>query len=125
VIGDLVAVIRYSRLVLRWEVSMKAFLSSTIIVLVAILAITTWARAQAPGDRPSGVDEGDWVALSDTVGIVLVDVNFGSARYTLPPGVPRELSGLPRSTGVLMVKVNGFWTRLEWADAPPRVQPAY
>ena len=104
---------------------MKAFLSSTIIVLVTILVITTWARAQAPGDRPSGVDEGSWVALSDTVGIVLVDVNFGSARSALPSGAPIELSVLPRSTGVLMVKVNGLWTRFEWADAPHRVQPAY
>ena len=104
---------------------MKALLSSTIIVFVAILAITTWARAQAPGDRPLGVDEGNWVALSDTVGIVLVDVDFGSARSALPSGVPIALSGLPRSTGVLMVKVNGLWTRFEWADAPPRVQPAY
>jgi hypothetical protein len=99
VIGDLVTVIRYSRLVLRWEVSMKAFLSSTIIVLVAILAITTWARAQAPGDRPSGVDEGNWVALSDTVGIVLVDVDFGSARSALPSGVPIEVAPVIETTG--------------------------
>lgn len=104
---------------------MKAFLSSTIVVLVAILVITAWARAQAPGDRPPGVAEGNWRALSDTVGIVLVDVNFGAARYSLPSGAPMELSGLPRSTGVLMVKVNGLWTRVEWAEAPPRFHPAY
>jgi hypothetical protein len=102
---------------------MKAFLSSTIVVLVAILATTTWARAQAPGDRPPGIEERNWIAVSDAVGIVLVD--FGAARNPLPSGAPVALSQVPRSTGVLMVKVNGLWTRLEWAEAPPRVHPAY
>lgn len=104
---------------------MKAFALSAIVVLVAILAIATWAKAQAPGDRPLGVNADNWIALSDTVGMVLVDVSVDPARKALPPGVPIELSGLPRSTGVLVVKVHGFWTRVEWAEAPLRVHPAY
>jgi hypothetical protein len=103
---------------------MKAFLSS-IVVLVAIVVMTTWAKAQAPGDRPLGVDEDNWVAISDTVGIVLVDVSYTAARAALPSDVPRALSNLPRSTGVLVVKVNGVWTRAELAEPPPRVQPVY
>jgi hypothetical protein len=100
---------------------MKALLSSTVIALVAILAITTWARAQAPGERPLGVDAVNWVAISDTVGIVLADVSY--ARNTLPSDLPRALSNLPRSTGVLMVKVNELWTRVELVEPPPRVHP--
>lgn len=103
---------------------MKTFLSSTIVALVAILAMTTWVRAQAPGDRPVGVNEGNWVAISDAVGIVLVDVGY-TARTALPSGVPRALSNLPRSTGVLMVKVNGVWTRAELAEPPARVHPVH
>ena len=103
---------------------MKAFLSSTIIALVTILAINTWARAQAPGDRPLGVDEDNWVAISDTVGIVIVDVGYAT-RTGLPSGLPRALSNFPRSTGVLMVKVNELWTRAELAEPPPRLQPVY
>jgi hypothetical protein len=103
---------------------MKALLSSTLIVLVAILAITTWARAQSPGDRPLGVDEDNWVAISDTVGIVIVDVSY-TARTALPSDLPRALSNLPRSTGVLMVKVDELWTRVELAEPPPRVHPVY
>ena len=104
---------------------MKILLSSTVVALVAILAMITWARAQAPGDRPLGVDEDSWVAISDTVGIVLVDVSYTAARAALPSDLPRALSNLPRSTGVLMVKVNGLWTRAELAEPPPRVQPVY
>jgi hypothetical protein len=103
---------------------MKALLSSTVAVVLAILAMTTWVRAQAPGDRPPGVDEAGWVALSDTVGIVLVEVSFPSARDA-PSGMPRALASLPRSTGVLAVKVNGLWTRVEFPEAPPRVHPVY
>jgi hypothetical protein len=104
---------------------MKALLSSAVVVLVAILAMTSWVRAQAPSDRPLGVDEARWVAISDTVGIVLVDVSFTGAREALPSGMPRVLASLPRSTGVLAVKVNGLWTRVEFPEAPPRVHPVY
>ena len=104
---------------------MRAFLSSTIVVLVAIVAMTTWARAQAPGDRPLGVDEDNWVAVAESVGIVLVDVSYTGTRAALPSDVPRALSNLPLSTGVLVVKVNGVWTRAELAAPPPRVQPVY
>jgi hypothetical protein len=103
---------------------MKTLLSSTIIALVAILAITTWARAQAPGDRPLGVDEDSWIAISDTVGIVIVDIGY-TARTALPSDLPRALSDVPQSTGVLMVKVNELWTRVELAEPPPRLQPVY
>jgi hypothetical protein len=103
---------------------MKTLLSSTIIALVAILAITTWARAQAPGDRPLGVDEDSWIAISDTVGIVIVDIGY-TARTALPSDLPRALSDVPQSTGVLMVKVNELWTRVELAQPPPRLQPVY
>ncbi len=103
---------------------MKTLLSSTIIALVAILAITTWARAQAPGDRPPGVNEDSWIAISDTVGIVIVDIGY-TARTALPSDLPRALSDVPQSTGVLMVKVNELWTRVELAEPPPRLQPVY
>ena len=104
---------------------MKAHLSNVIVVLVAVLAMTTWVRAQSQGDRPPGLDEDRWVAISDTVGLVLADVSFTPAPNALPSDIPRGLSLFPQSTGLLMVKVNGLWTRVELAEAPPRVQPLY
>jgi hypothetical protein len=103
---------------------MKVLLSNAIVVFVAVLVMTTWVRAQSQSDRPPGVDEGSWVAISDTVGLVLVDVSF-VAHSATPSDIPRGLSGFPQSTGILMVEVNGLWTRVEFAEAPARVRPLH
>ena len=100
---------------------MKALLSTAIVVIVAALATTTWVRAQSQGDRPPGVDEGSWFAISDTVGLVLIDRSFG--RSAIPSDLPRGLARSPQRTAVLMAKVNGLWTRVDLAAPPPIVHP--
>jgi hypothetical protein len=101
---------------------MKASLSVSLVVLVAVFVIATWARAQPPIDRPVGVDVENWIAMSDSVGIALTRAN---RIGTLPSGAQVDVSGAPQRTGVLMAKVNGLWTRIELAEGPPRLQPAH
>lgn len=38
---------------------MKALLSKSILVAVALLAAATWVLAQSQGDRPPGVDDAE------------------------------------------------------------------
>jgi hypothetical protein len=104
---------------------MKVLLSSAIAVAVAAAAIAVWVSAQSQTDRPPGVDEDNWIALSPDAGIVLVDFNGVPQAGAFSSGIPRELARLPEGTGVLMVRVSGLWTRVEWAAAPPRMRPLH
>ena len=49
---------------------MKALLSKSILVAVALLAAATWVRAQSQGDRPPGVDAERWIPISDNAGVM-------------------------------------------------------
>lgn len=72
-------------------------------------------------DRPPGVDADDWVRISDVAGIVLT--GGAPMRVTGPRGERLTLP-MPRNvTGVLMVKRQGVWTRVELELPSPRVQP--
>jgi hypothetical protein len=100
---------RWSRILCEEGLEMRATLLKSIAVSVALLVLATWVRAQSDSDRPPGVDEETWIALSDDAGIVITNVTFA----------PSE--GLQR-TGVLMAKFNGAWMRVDLAPPGARVQ---
>jgi hypothetical protein len=103
--------------------AMKVMRSQWIVVTAACLIVAS-SMAQSGGDLPPGVDESDWIPISDAAGIVLTNV---SGIPTIPrlPGdrvviVPQLLRP---GTGILMVKHGGAWMRLDLELPQPRVQP--
>jgi hypothetical protein len=91
---------------------------------VAAAAVSFLAISASSPDRPTGVAPRDWVAVTDSLGIVLVssDVTPRTAPISpdgksslAPPGVPLSASALllkPPVGGYFMVKGAGGWTRL-------------
>lgn len=102
-------------------------------VLVAVLCLLAAAcggaspedpppRVDAAEDRPPGVDAGNWIKISEVAGIVLT--NVGAPIPVTGPGGVRMAFPTPRNvTGVLMVKLQGAWTRVELELPGPRIQP--
>jgi hypothetical protein len=111
---------------------MKAVLTILAACLITFLLATTWAGAQSASERPPGVDEETWIALSPNAGIVLRD-----ATSAPPPSLyrfennqpvaipqPQRATGTPM-TGVLMARVNGVWARVDLEPPAARVQPVH
>jgi hypothetical protein len=84
---------------------MKVTRSQWILVTTACLIVAV-ASAQSGLGRPPGVDESTWIPFSETAGIVLTDAvtQPGSVKLFFPRGP---------TTGILMVKVGGAWTRVD------------
>ena len=87
------------------------FVAATACLIVAA------STAQSAADRPPRVDEASWLPISDTAGIVLKEP-IGVAV----PGTDRlELIPTPRPrTGVMMVKAQGRWIRVDLELPPAR-----
>jgi hypothetical protein len=83
-----------------------------------LLLLVSWVGAQSTPDRPPNVPQENWIPLSDSVGVVIVNVNSTPSRtvYRFGANEPKVQSG----TGVLMAKYNGVWTRVDLA--PPRAE---
>jgi hypothetical protein len=101
---------------------MKASWSLSILVAVVAYSLIASGLGQSSADRPPGVDADRWVPISDTVGIVM-----RQSMTTSVPGFSPDrrmiVPGLRQGTGVLMVKVEGVWMRVDLALPEPRVQP--
>jgi len=112
---------------------MKAVLAAILAaVVITFLLTTTWAGAQSASERPPGVDEETWIALSPSAGIVLRDVvsapppslfRFENNEPVVIPQLQRA-TGAPM-TGVLMARVNGVWARVDLEPPPARMQPLH
>jgi hypothetical protein len=91
---------------------------------VAAVAVSYIAISASAPDRPGGVAARDWVAVTDSLGIVLVssDVTPRTAPISpdgksnlAPPGVPISANALllkPPVGGYFMVKGAAGWIRL-------------
>jgi hypothetical protein len=103
---------------------MKALLSKTVVVAVALFVLTTWVRAQSGSDMPPGIDQARWLPLSDSAGILLTDVPSTSPRatYRFEGNEPVVIPDLQQGTGVLIAKLNGLWTRVDLSPPPARAQ---
>jgi len=81
-----------------------AIASSAIVVLALSYAVIS---AEAP-NRPAGVAANEWVAVSDSLGIVLVKESDRQARAMSPGALLLK----PPVGGYFMVKGASGWTRL-------------
>lgn len=103
---------------------MKSLAKWAVAALV-VAVIATWGTAQPNTDRPPGVDAERWIPLTENSGLVLLEVGFLPANATVRPrGTEGEvLRQLQRGTALLMVNIEGAWTRIDLAPPPVRVQP--
>ena len=102
---------------------MKALLSKSILVAVALLAAATWVRAQSQGDRPPGVDAERWIPISDNAGVWLMGGLTQSPPISRAPGVRTSICiECIQRTGQLMVKFNGAWFQVHAPEPPIRFE---
>ena len=87
----------------------------TIAAVVAILGlywITAPGWTSGEPDLPNGVTPDNWVAISEDVGLV---VELMEESHW--PG-EAEYKPHPRAEGVLMAKIQGQWTVIDWPTEP-------
>jgi hypothetical protein len=104
---------------------MKVSRSQWILVTAACLIVAASA-AQTDADLPPGADGNNWIPISDSAGILLT--NATGMPNVIPDAIRRQgfdvLTLVPmRSTGTLMVKHGGIWTRVDLELPQPRVLP--
>jgi hypothetical protein len=95
-----------------------------VVVAVVVLAVvvSTYGLAQTQS-RPPGVSAQDWVAISDTAGVVLGDP---VARNSYQSAGGQSFAGMARFAGTLMVLRNDAWVVVQMApDSTPRLQPLH
>ena len=81
-------------------------------VMLLGLAATVSAFGTDASDRPAGVDARNWIAISPTVGFVVI-IDKGGAPMVVPPG--RGAGGaalVPPLNGYFMAKTAAGWQRL-------------
>lgn len=75
---------------------------------ILILALSYVALSADVPNRPAGVAAKDWVSISDSLGIVLIDVRGPRPRVV----APQTLLLKPPVGGYFMVKGASGWSRL-------------
>ncbi len=87
----------------------------TVAAVVAILGLY-WITA--PGwtigepDLPTGVTPDNWIEISEDVGLVV------ELKEEMPWPVGSNIKPHPRAEAVLMAKVQGQWTVIDWPTEP-------
>src|SRR5688572_18281232 len=105
---------------------MKLLLSKLVLPGVLIAGILVCSVKAQPGvTRPPGVPMENWIAISDSVGIVVATVPPAPTLYRFDPdqpGGPPGPNAIPLGNrslrGVLMAKQNGLWNRVD-LELPP------
>lgn len=104
---------------------MKMLATVGALVLISAVIVVHAVGADAP-NRPPGVSASEWAPVSDTLGIVLVQQNFGAGDSALTrPADPGDAQGRPLpiapqlglflsppANGYFMVKRGDRWVRL-------------
>jgi len=112
-------------------------LTALLIVAVSALVLARAMGADAP-ERPPGVEASEWIAINDSLGIVVAPPLPGggpglaglTARRSAPgvaltPGSPIGISELvPPTEGYLMVKRGLVWHRLQLVEPVKGPGPA-
>ena len=110
---------------------------STLVLAGALIAgmLVSSGKAQTEVDRPPGVPIENWIAISDSVGIVIrnlpqqqpstafrFDRDQPGRLIPIPPNaieIPLDVQSLP---GVLMAKHSGLWIRIDMVP-PAQLHP--
>jgi hypothetical protein len=95
-------------------------LASAVLLLVG----AAWVHAQATPNRPPGIAAASWIAITDSVGIVITSTTAAD-RPAFQRFDGRTLGSL-RANGRLMALHHGVWLEFdELGNTAPRVQPAH
>jgi hypothetical protein len=86
-------------------------MAATLLLLLSVLAIHFALGASSP-DRPAGVEERDWIPVSDKMGFVVTT----SHTYPLAPLDKQPLLLAPSAEGYFMVHTGNVWQRLTIKD---------
>ena len=77
-------------------------MAATLLIVLSVLAIHFALGASSP-DRPAGVEERDWIPVSDKMGFV----------ETTPRHFPPEFGTLaPPAEGYFMIRAGSVWQRI-------------
>jgi|HubBroStandDraft_5_1064220.scaffolds.fasta_scaffold107476_1 hypothetical protein len=104
---------------------MKTLITVGALALLSFVIVMHAVGADAP-NRPPGVTAAEWAPVSDTLGIVLVQQNFGGGDLVARPAAPGDSQGKPMpyppqsgvlllsppANGYFMVKRGSRWVRL-------------
>lgn len=92
-------------------------LKATLLAAAAIALVASIAQAVNQADRPAGIEEKNWIQVSERLGFVLdqkgIQPAANHSRQVLiapPERVSAEL--LPPAKGYFVVKTSGGWQRL-------------
>lgn len=88
--------------------------------MVGALILVALSEAQSPSDLPPGVSQENWIALSDSAGIVVVELAF--PRGLIFDSSPGGTLPLPTTMGVLLVKHGDLWTKVDLVPPEPSVR---
>jgi hypothetical protein len=101
---------------------MKAIVGKASVAAILLLLVS-WVAAQSRADRPLNVPAENWIAISATAGVVILNVNSTPSRTIYRfENEPRNVP-LLSAASVLVVKYNGIWTRVDLAAPPAQGQP--
>jgi hypothetical protein len=104
-------------------------------ILIAGILVSS-VKAQPGANRPPGVPIENWIAISDSAGIVIRDLPRTPTRYRFDPNqpgvpipVPPDANAIPLGVqslpGVLVAKHEGLWIRIDMPMPPAQVQPLH
>lgn len=94
---------------------MKVFAASTLLATGALAAHP--AVAAEPADRPAGVEERNWIVISDRLGFVVdeqraIPSAIGSRQILLAPPESVSAELMPPAKGYFVVKTQTGWRRV-------------
>jgi hypothetical protein len=86
-------------------------IAAALLILSTVLTIH-FALGASPPDRPAGVEERDWIPVSDKMGFVVTTPH----TYPLAPLDKQPLLLAPPAEGYFMVHTGNTWQRLTIKD---------
>jgi hypothetical protein len=86
-------------------------IAATLLILASVLTLHFANGASSP-DRPAGVDDRDWIPVSDKMGFVVTTPH----TYPLAPLDKQPLLLAPPAEGYFMVHTGNVWQRLTIRD---------
>ena len=114
---------------------MKLCSSNLILAVILLAGILVFSiEAQSGASRPPGVPVENWIAITESAGIVIrsvprtpprfrFDPNQPGVPIPMPPGAAAIPGDLPSMAGVLMAKHGDVWVRIEMPMPPAQLHP--
>jgi len=94
------------------------------LTLFAVSSAAFSADEPKPATRPPGVEESNWIPITETYGLVITKDARPHTVVTGLDGVRREYPVKPKSVmGYYVIRRDGNWCRIEIEPNPARPMP--